>query len=426
MTTTISSRPSPTLLTCVVAAVVGALVPVTAAHAATPMCHGVRATIVGTSGADTLQGTGGRDVIVGRGGNDTIHGGGGADLICGGRGADHLYGDSGADRLIGGRDRVHNTEDGTERIGDTLRGGRGDDRMYAGADDRPAENIAYDSIRWDDATRGVTIDLATRTATGEGADRFSGGEFAVVGSSYSDVVTGSDGADRIYTGPGSDLVRAHGGADVVVVDDVHRGHGGYADRVWGGDGADRISAGRGPDRLSGGRGADSLEDMGNSNDVLLGGPGDDDLVGEIGDADEPQRFAGGAGFDTLDLYSDGINRRMNNDSTGSWDMATGAMTFTLGQTTVSLTAAGIERAIFGSWGTTWTVRGTPEADIFSGAGTSASTFDGLAGDDTFRGSDGDDVFNGGAGEDRALLMGDGDDTCISVETLDTDDCEHVS
>jgi hypothetical protein len=63
------------------------------------------------------------------------------------------------------------------------------------------------------------------------------------------------------------------------------------------------------------------------------------------------------------------------------------------------------------------------AGIPGGAGT---TFDGLAGDDTFRGSDYDDTFDGGPGQDHSLGMGDGDDTCVSVETIDGADCEHVS
>ncbi len=45
-------------------------------------CHGLTATIVGTSGADELNGTSGRDVIVGLGGNDEIDGNGGNDVIC--------------------------------------------------------------------------------------------------------------------------------------------------------------------------------------------------------------------------------------------------------------------------------------------------------------------------------------------------------
>jgi len=65
-------------------------------------CHGARATIVGTRGADGITGTRRRDVIVGQGGNDAISGVRGNDVICGGRGFDALSGQRGADRLYGG------------------------------------------------------------------------------------------------------------------------------------------------------------------------------------------------------------------------------------------------------------------------------------------------------------------------------------
>jgi len=54
-----------------------------------------------------------------------------------------------------------------------------------------------------------------------------------------------------------------------------------------------------------------------------------------------------------------------------------------------------------------------------------TTFNGLAGDDALRGTDGDDVFNGGLVTTPRSACSDGDDTCISVETIDGSDCEHV-
>jgi hypothetical protein len=57
----------------------------------------------------------------------------------------------------------------------------------------------------------------------------------------------------------------------------------------------------------------------------------------------------------------------------------------------------------------WTVTGTAGDDVVSGETnwTAPIRFDGLAGDDGFMGAD-------------------GDDTCISVETIDGSDCEQVS
>jgi hypothetical protein len=40
--------------------------------------------------------------------------------------------------------------------------------------------------------------------------------------------------------------------------------------------------------------------------------------------------------------------------------------------------------------------------------------------------EGDDAFDGGLGNDHSYGMGDGDDTCISVEVIDGSDCEHIN
>ena len=413
-------------VTFTVAAAGATLAPTVAAHAAAVTCHGVRATIVGTSAPDVIHGTSGRDVIAGLGGNDTILARGGNDLVCGGYGADQLYGGAGRDALYGGMDRVRDVqEDGIERDGDTLRGGPGDDRLRAGVDERPADIVVLDVISWDASAHGVHIDLRTGRARGEGDDTFGGGTFQTIGSSYGDVIDGTDRRDRIDAGPGPDVVHAHGGADVVDVDDyLQAGSGGDADQVWGGDGADWIVAGRGPDRLSGGPGDDWIEDQHPTNDRMTGGEGDDTLTAGIGNGNAPQVFDGGHGFDTLDLYSVGINPK-GAASTAAWDMATGVMTFTLDHE-ITMSATSIDRALFQTQGTAWTVTGTAGDDFVSLWGTTRTSFDALDGDDVFRGSDGDDVFNGGPGQDHSFGMFDGDDTCISVETIDGDDCEHVS
>ncbi len=91
-----------------------------AAGAAAPGCHGLPATIVGTSGPDTIEGTAGGDVIVGRGGGDAINGMGGDDTICGGGGDDAINGGSGADFLSGGAGD------------DEIAGGSGRDRVLGG------------------------------------------------------------------------------------------------------------------------------------------------------------------------------------------------------------------------------------------------------------------------------------------------------
>src|SRR4051794_23603954 len=89
--------------TCLAFAVVSPVVASAAPGQAggVPKCHGLTATIVGTSGDDHLRGTTGRDVIVGLAGNDVIGGHRGADVICGGDDGDRLFGGPGNDRLYG-------------------------------------------------------------------------------------------------------------------------------------------------------------------------------------------------------------------------------------------------------------------------------------------------------------------------------------
>lgn len=82
-------------------------------------CHGQRATIVGTAGANKIHGTAHRDIIQAKGGNDDIEGRGGNDLICGGRGHDELEGGRGNDNLFGGVGR------------DECEGGPGRDRTHS-------------------------------------------------------------------------------------------------------------------------------------------------------------------------------------------------------------------------------------------------------------------------------------------------------
>jgi hypothetical protein len=64
-------------------------------------CSGLRATIVGSDGADFLTGTPGPDVVNALGGDDEVRGLGGDDVLCGGTGADRLLGEAGRDRLRG-------------------------------------------------------------------------------------------------------------------------------------------------------------------------------------------------------------------------------------------------------------------------------------------------------------------------------------
>ena len=89
-----------------------------ASAGATPHCHGLTATMTGTSGSDNIVGTNHRDVIVARAGHDIVRSRGGRDVICAGRGDDEVAAGARHDRVYGGR--------GT----DELRGGHGADRLF--------------------------------------------------------------------------------------------------------------------------------------------------------------------------------------------------------------------------------------------------------------------------------------------------------
>jgi Ca2+-binding RTX toxin-like protein len=218
-------------------------------------------------------------------------------------------------------------------------------------------------------------------------------------------------------------VRARDGDDRVYADPQHRG-GRAADVIRGGPGDDDLSATFGRDKLFGGPGDDFLDDFDNNVDVVEGGTGNDHVVGEIVAGDGEQRYAGGEGVDEVGLFTNRINPTAA-AATAHWDMATGAVTFQLGST-VGMVAAGFEIGDFSTYGTAWTVDGSPLADTVSASGSTGTTFHGLDGDDSFSGSAYDDVFDGGPGTDRSLGMGVGTDTCISVEVYDYADCENQS
>lgn len=119
-----------------------------------PTCAGVKATIVGTSGADVLSGSSKRDVIVARGGADQILSSSGKDLICAGAGADLVKAGADDDRMLGagGRDKLSgqggNDEVRGQGRGDRLRGGTGDDLIVGGpGNDRCSGGGGTNSIR---------------------------------------------------------------------------------------------------------------------------------------------------------------------------------------------------------------------------------------------------------------------------------------
>lgn len=393
--------------------------------AAAVTCDGRAATIVGTTADDHLTGTPGADVIAGLRGNDTVAGLGGRDRICGGRGSDRLLGGRGDDHLVGGLDRIHVTDEGsTERDGDELAGGDGNDRLLPGRDRRTADDVIHDALSWESAARGVHVDVAAGRATGQGRDRFDARGAWVVGSDHADILWGSRRVDRLSSGRGDDRIHARAGDDRVVTD-PSSGPGGD-DLAVGGRGADEISSGAGEDVSRGGPGADLIDDLGPAADRLYGGAGPDRLFTQIVDVPGvAQVVDGGDGaHDLVDLHTQTVNPG-GQPSTATWDMDTGQLVFTLDHA-VPASVLHIERGDLSAWGTSWSVRGTSADDVLLASGSQGTVFTGRRGDDTFMGSAYDDTFFGGAGQDHALDMGAGNDTCVSVETVDGDPCESVT
>ena len=84
----------------------------------------LKATVTGTSGADTLTGTDSGELLVGLDGDDTLKALGGNDELSGGAGNDRLYGGRDNDEMYGGKgsDELHGEDDD-----DTYAGGPGAD-----------------------------------------------------------------------------------------------------------------------------------------------------------------------------------------------------------------------------------------------------------------------------------------------------------
>jgi Ca2+-binding RTX toxin-like protein len=395
-----------------------------------PTCGGKTATIIGESRSQVITGTNHADVIVGGGGWDTIHGLGGNDVICGNAGADRLYGGAGNDRLYGNQDGFRNDPDhGLIKYGDILDGGAGNDVLRPGADQRDADDVSPEGITWEESPHAVRIDAKHGTATGYGHDTFRRTYTLLTGSRHNDVVVGSNGPDLLWGGRGNDRMYGRGGNDFIWSDEPTEVNRGGKDVVQGGPGNDEIEAVGGDDMLYGGTGNDFISDFGNSVDRIYGGAGKDDVTDELTDPGDAEVMSGGNGDrDRFHLFTNRINPSVD-AATGTWNMQTGVLDYTLGSINVTIPARHFEELDLATYGTSWTVTGTAGANFVNAAGSTGTTFSVLGGDDVFSGGKGDDVFDGGPGTDRVIMMGPGDDTCTSVERFDLvlgQDCETIN
>lgn len=393
------------------------MIAATGAHAATPTCQGVPATIVGTVHDDVLTGTPKPDVIFAGPGQDLVRGRGGDDLLCGGDGADRLYGGTGADRLYGGRGLlVPADRSGGHLEHDRLVGGPGDDLLVGGRDGRPYESPVPDIVDYGTAPRGVTVDLTAGTASGHGHDRLSLQRWRVVGSDHDDTLLSSVLPDQLSGGLGADHLEGRGGDDQISADPLH-GPDRAADTMLGHGGDDYLQAGEGDDLLLGGPGDDELRDWGASADVIRGHRGDD-WVADVVVPRGVQALRGGAGRDRLDLDT----KLRSGDPVrvaGVTDLRTGLTTVLWSPAVVVPTSGFTELSLPQA---PWTIYGTDAAEVFRDAYAGRRTIYAGGGDDYLGGGDRADHLDGGAGRDRALT-GRGVDTCVSVELFVDAPCE---
>jgi Ca2+-binding RTX toxin-like protein len=263
------------------------------------------------AGADELRGGSGRDYLDGRAGDDELYGEDGDDVLIGGAGADRLNGGAGLDIAS------YEASDAAVLIDLGLGIARGG---HAAGDSFVGIEVFEGSNRFGDELRG-----------GVGDDIFLGlgGDDILAGAAGSDFLVGGDGNDRLDGGTGHDVMFGGLGDDLYIVDsaldmvnDEGHGIGGGRDRVVAGVDYSLSDA---PEKggieeleLSGGARRGTGNALAN---LIIGTSGNDQLDG-AGGADD---LRGGAGNDVYLFDSQG-DRVVENAGGGTDEirLATGA------------------------------------------------------------------------------------------------------
>ncbi|WP_120500045.1 calcium-binding protein [Roseovarius sp. EL26] len=112
--------------------------------------HEGKDTLDGGTGDDRLQGGGGQDLMKGGSGDDALHGYLGNDTLVGHAGQDSLFGGHGDD-VVDGRDENNfdpnkTEDDNVDPTGDYLNGGKGNDIIFADANDTITGGDGADSL----------------------------------------------------------------------------------------------------------------------------------------------------------------------------------------------------------------------------------------------------------------------------------------
>jgi Ca2+-binding RTX toxin-like protein len=434
-------------ITIALGCLVAAFLAVTASGAeseATPMCHGKRATIVGTDGNDVIRGTDKSDVIWAGPGNDTVYGGLGNDIICGGsgddlihggRGNDWIEGDAGTDRLFGdlGDDKVAggagNRDEVSGGLGiDTVSGGPGNEDLVRGdygydrMDGGPGKGdiASFSTAVAGRKGSGVWVSLPQHKAFGDGHDRLFRFE-SIEGSAFHDTLIGDKHSNVIVGGPGNDTIEGGGGRDELI--------GGQGDDRCKG-GPVRISCGKEPAPVGSAYVTLDPSPEGGAGLQIVGGNGPDHLVVSFSEEEATGIFtvtaqaplAAGEGC----TATEGEPKQVTCPTLGParWMMAD------LGPGNDSLRVQGSLEAVDfvrvnGGDGND-TIRGGPEEDLLqSGPGSdhvyggdgSDGLIGGLPGPTYLYGEDGGDLLAAGGGcAGGTLDGGPGDDDASFAET----------
>ncbi|XXK32646.1 Ig-like domain-containing protein [Rhodobacteraceae bacterium nBUS_24] len=143
--------------------------------------------------------------------------------------------------------------DGFDDVAEYITGAAGSDVIMAmGGDNRIDGGTGRDMVSYEDADRGIDLDLFLTGAqdTGVSTDTLRNVE-SVMGTDYGDVIDGNGRDNTIHGMDGDDVLDGGLGDDVL--------SGGYGDDIIdGGLGDDVVQGGAGADTLTGGLGADTF------------------------------------------------------------------------------------------------------------------------------------------------------------------------
>jgi len=244
------------------------------------------------------------------------------------------------------------TDTGVKEL--SVNAGDGDDILYAsGGNDHFDGGAGTDTISYENATAGVTVNLSTTTVqntVGSGIDTLQQFE-NLIGSAFSDTLIGDDNNNVI--------------------------------RGLGGD--DSLTGGSGDDEFNVDSGTDTITDLGNGWDIVV--------------------IAAGA---TANIYSVSVSGWTATSSTSNSGTATiyalgtnidlSAATSTSGWTVTNAGAVTVDSTLIGSSNDDFLIGAAPEDTLIGGAGN-----------DTLTGGAGADLFDVASGTDTITDLGNGAD-----------------